>query len=196
MTGRTRILAIIAGALVLLVAADQLLFKGGGDAEAGDEPTAAERYRQAAQRLATKRAMIERTSDYERLLADAEGKWAEARERMMTAGTAQLAAALLGNRVRDLADEYRPLGYAARRSDARPIEGAPGVYELELAVSMDLASSRDAFELIDRLENMPELAANVVSVRLNGPGQLGRRGASPLSLSLTLQSLAVVEEEG
>jgi hypothetical protein len=194
---RTRLMLALAGLLALAVAVDQLLLKGGGEDDAASgAPSASSSYRQAAERLATKRAMIEARADYERLLEDAREKWGRARGRMIQAETGQVAVALLGDRVRRLAEEYRPAGYSAQRGDARAIEGAPGVYELEVSVSMDLASAADAFALLDRLENMPGLAANIESVRLDGPGRLGSRSVTPLSLSLTLQALAVVGEEG
>ncbi|MEC9372626.1 MAG: hypothetical protein VYC34_02235 [Planctomycetota bacterium] len=189
-TKRRMALVGVAGALVIAVVADRAgLFSGAGDEARGarevylEEAAIAEEMRSVAARVDAERVLVEQTSD----------AWNRARERMITARSADIAS----TRLRDIVERIMgDLGLTLAVSDAtqprRLVEGE-GLYLIGLDLSFEALNPDVVYRLVDRLEHLPEARTNVANLSITGPGRGPRAG---IDVTMKLQALSWIGEEG
>jgi hypothetical protein len=187
---RTVIGLVLVGALGVVVAIDR--FSGGAESAAADAPSQADLLAQEASLTARMRAEAAALDDRRAALAEAEGAWTSARERMIGAGSADIAFA----RLREIVDGAMTdldlrMASAGALPVETPMEGEP-LRVVGLRAEFEAVDPQRVYTLIDRLENLPETAASVQSVRIAGPGRLGRGVAT---VTIELRALAWIGPE-
>jgi hypothetical protein len=191
-TKRTALLLVALLAVGALVVLDRMSGSGGA-AEGEDAPASlADRYRQEASRAAVVAAGLESAQAWEDALADAERRWDEASGRMIHAGSVDIAFV----RLREVVESaMRDVGLRLDSSVALPVE-APMEGEALRVIGMRMeflsTDPQGVYTLVDRLENLPEVATNVAGLRVAGPGRLGR---DQVSVVIELRALAWIGPE-
>lgn len=190
--GRRRLLGVVAvGALAGLVAWDRFSGAGSGADDAG-APSSADLLAQEASLTARMRVEAEALEDRRAALAEMEEAWASSRERMISAGSADIAFARLREIVEaHMTDMGLRMTSAASRPVATPLEDEP-LRVIGVRLEFDTTDTQRVYALIDRLENLQEAAAVVDTVRVVGPGRLGQPRAS---VTIDLRALAWIGPE-
>jgi len=177
-TKRTVLLLSVLGVVAALVVLDRL---SGGPAAPATEATGgsagdASSYRAQAARLAGARAEVEAGASWREAGEAAREAWDARRARMISAPSAEIAAARLRAMIEPaLRDEGLSIQssetLAARRASE---DGRLSVVGLSLSFrSPDLDA---VYRVLDRIEHLPEAETSVEAVSLRGPGRLGRGG--------------------
>jgi len=174
-TKRTALLLSVLGAVAALVALDRLSGGPGSDsAETSVDDQSS--YRARSAQLAGARAEVEAGASWRRAGEAASEAWNARRSRMITAPSAEIAAARLRSMIEPaLRDEGLSIQssetLAARRAGE---DGRLAVVGLSLSFrSADLDA---VYRVLDRIEHLPEAETSVEAVSLRGPGRLGRGG--------------------
>ncbi|MFG0275110.1 MAG: hypothetical protein ACF8QF_08635 [Phycisphaerales bacterium] len=175
-TRRTVIGLALVGALAAIVAVDR--FSGGAAGAETEAPSQADILAQEASLTARMRAEADALDGRRATLDEAESAWAAARERMIGAGSPDIAFA----RLREIVDGVMTdLDLRMASASALPVETPMEGESLRVVgvrVEFEAADPQRIYTLIDRLEHLPEAAASVQSVRIGGPGRLGRGSAT------------------
>lgn len=196
----TPLLAGLAAAMVGLVALDRAGLLPGGDA-APDAPARGPRaaYEDRAAQHAQDAALLARAGEAQRLARDAGEAWNSLRASLVPGATQELAEA----RLRELAasvmadlsllspprlSTVRLAAPAPAEPGASPSPEDASIRPIAIRVEFDAASSADAFVIIDRLENMPDVRSEVSQLSVSGPGRV--QLPEQVSVSLTLRAAA------
>lgn len=177
-TKRTVLLLSVLGVVAALVLLDRLSGDPADSAAetsgaAGEAPSS---YRSQAARLAGARAEVEAGASWREAGEAAREAWDARRARMITAPSAEIAAARLRAMIEPaLRDEGLSIQssetLAARRASE---DGRLAVVGLSLSFrSTDLGA---VYRVLDRIEELPEAETSVEAVSLRGPGRIGRGG--------------------
>jgi hypothetical protein len=171
--------------------------------EADAAPTPRERYLEELSLSRRQQALADQAEQWNAALERARGAWDSASREMVRGRTLELAEA--GFRERVLA-EVKDLKFsdssantqrveapaAAAPLPVAPASGTASVRTIGLKVDVRTDSPAEVYRLIDRLENMPDARAGVVSVELRGPGLAQTPGE--VNASITVQALALIGE--
>lgn len=194
---RTGLLAGVVGVLALAVGADRMGWLGGR----GDEGDAAGAGEGARAAYLEKAALAQRLED---LIAEAPqweqaaGRAAQLRQevapRLVAGATVELAAGAFRERVLRAAADLRLQALSVTLvTSSGPSAGgtnAAPVRLLELRIAFDTAAVADIYALVDRLENLDDLATNVSRLEIAGPGR--KQVPQTVTVNITLHGLALV----
>lgn len=189
---RRRALGLVAvAALAAVVAWDQLSGAGSAADDAAG-PSSADLLAQEASLTARMRAEADALDDRRAALADIEAAWSESRERMIGAGSADIAFARLREIVEAaMTDLGLRMTSAGSLPVDTPLEGEP-LRVIGLRLDFETTDTQRVYALVDRLENLQEAAAVVNTVRIVGPGRLGQPRAD---VTIELRALAWIGPE-
>ncbi len=193
MPNRTRLIigGVAIGALATLVAADRAGALGGGEESAGG---AREAYLAQAAVVQRARGLVAQADEWRALLAQAREQWESARERMITAPSAEVATA----RLRDIVESTMAaldltLDASSAGAVRSPLPDEP-VRVIGLSFDFTALNPDVVHRLIDRLENLPDVVTNISSLSVNGPGPRAM-GAGGVRVTVELEALAWLGEE-
>lgn len=203
MTTRQRAMLGAIGALALAVIADRagLWRPGALLASGGDGGPAAERYAALEGIVAAQKRLAAERDTWKKAAADAAAQWAKLRERVIVAPSVDLAEGRLRDEVNREAQALgfetptaASLGAAAPAGDAKSPAKGPVLRVVGLRLEFGAEKPEPVYTLIDRLENLPSIAAAITLLELKGPGvvQLPHR----IDVTIELRALAAIGEEG
>lgn len=203
---------LLLGAVVLLGALVAWRTFASAPSESSDDAplTKRDEYLQSAERAERDRALLANAQAWKSAAAAAAVQWDTARAEMVKGRTPELAEVSFRERVlaeiKDLkftessANSVPPAGItpppAPVQPTARPAPASvptPSVRVIALKVDVRTDSPAEVYRLIDRLENLSDLRAGVVSLQIKGPGL----AQIPAEVSATLQvhALALIGED-
>jgi hypothetical protein len=190
---RTLLLASVFAVVTLAVVADRT---GVVDRlRASRSGSSATSYYAAAEALQLEQRLIAQRAEWQAARDSAEQQ-ASAIDRLAhRAPTAQIAAAEIRNR---LSETVRGNGEKSLRIEARspsPIPDdaiAPEVRVIAFDVGFDTDDPRNAFTVIDRLENMPDMYVRITDASLSGGG-MKQLANAPIAVSLRVETIAIIE---
>jgi hypothetical protein len=172
---RTRTLLGLLVVVALVVLVDQFVLQG---PEAGAEQTDAigprQSYLNALDLLQQTEGIVSQAAAWEAALNEADRTWGSLSDRFIEASTTQLAQAAFREHVLRIArDDFDLQSLAVRRSGAAPLlEDSEALQRIEVTMVVESVRPADVFRIVDRLEHMPDLATNIISVDLVGPERM------------------------
>ena len=190
--GRRRALGLVAVAALAAVVAWDRFSATGAAADDAAPPSSADLLAQEATLTARMRAEADALDERRAALADIEAAWSASRERMIGAGSADIAFARLREIVEAaMTDLGLRMTSAASRPVETPLEDEP-LRVIGLRLDFNTTDTQRVYALVDRLENLREAAAVVDTVRVVGPGRLGAPSAD---VTIELRALAWIGPE-
>jgi len=170
---------ILGAGLVLAFAALVLIDRIGAAGQTPDDaaPSQADLLAQEAALTSRMRAEADLLERRRAALEEVEAAWSDFRARMIVAGSADIAFARLREIVEaEMTDRGLRMASASALPVESPLEDEP-LRVVGMRVEFDTIDAQRVYALVDHLENMREVAAGVRSVRIVGPGRLGRARA-------------------
>ncbi|MEO1129649.1 MAG: hypothetical protein AAFX05_08095 [Planctomycetota bacterium] len=172
---RTRTLLGLLVVVGLLVLVDQFVLRGSEvDAEQSDAVGPRQSYLSSLDLLQRTQGIVSQAAAWGAALQEANETWVSLSDRFIEASTTQLAQAAFREHVLRVAREDFDLqALSARRTGAAPLlEDDESLQRIEITVVVESVRPEDVFRIVDRLEHMPDLATNIVSVDLVGPERM------------------------
>lgn len=189
-TQRRAMLIALAAALAVAVLYDRLSVAG-ADAESSGDASMVDAYLAQAAVTEKSERLVNQADDWNRLLEDAQARWASVRERMIEAPSAEIASARLTQIIERI---MRDMDLSLTVSDAlpvrRPLEDEP-LHVIGLSVSFSALNPDVVMRLVDRLENLPEVRTNLARLQISGPGRRLRAG---VEVTIELRALAWIPQ--
>lgn len=185
---------IMAGACVLLgavVVADRAGWFAGEAALEADTPAA--RYAEQTQRAGGDAALLDRADAWRSAAERGEAEWRRARAGLVRGATAELAETRFREIVKAAMQDI-PLVSPERINYVRDAAAPKGAIQtLRLSLAFDAPSPKDAYTIIDRLENLPDARARIELMKIDGPGRI--QAPEQVTVTLTLSAAALIGEE-
>lgn len=192
MTRSQTILLAVVALLVVLVGLD----RAGAFAKGAQEGSLRAAYADKAALVARQEALVADKDLWGGVALRAEAEWRDASMRILHARSRDLAEEDLYERV---GAEIRALGSSVNGwravEPAQRDEDGEGsrVQRVEVSVDFETASTDALFALVDKLENMQDLWARVVSVEIDGPGAMDLEDAR-LDVTVRVSAIASIAE--
>lgn len=198
MTAARNRVPLMAGACLVLgalVVADRtgLLPGSGQSSDAAIDDSPASRYAAAAQESSADAALLGRASEWNAAAERAESRWKEVSAGLVRGATAELAETRFREIVKSAMQDI-PLASPERITYVREGTAAAGAIQtLRLSVAFDAHTPKDAYTIIDRLENMPDARARIELLKIDGPGRV--QSPDQVTVTMTLSAAALIGEE-
>lgn len=189
---RAPLMAAACLVLAALVVADRSgLLPGSGQAsDAAIDDSAASRYADAAQEASADAALLDRAGEWNAAAERAESEWNRVSTGLVRGATAELAETRFREIVKSAMQDI-PLVSPERITYVREGTAAKGaVQTLRLSVAFDAPTPKDAYTIIDRLENMPDARARIELLKIDGPGRV--QSPEQVTVTLTLSAAALI----
>lgn len=189
---------LMAGACLVLgalVVADRTgLLPGAGQSNnAAADDSAESRYAAAAQESSADAALLDRASEWNAAAERAESEWKEVSKGLIRGGTPELAETRFREIVQSAMQDI-PLVSPERITYVREGTITKGVVQtLRLSVAFDAHTPKDAYTIIDRLENMPDARARIELLKIEGPGRV--QSPEQVAVTLTISAAALIGDE-
>ncbi len=136
-------------------------------------------------------AVADARDEWEEAANAAEVAWDERRAKMISAPSAEIAAARLRGLIEQvLLDEGMVMTTSETLPNGRSGSDAP-VVAVGLSLSFEAKDSAPVYRVIDRIEHLSDVATTIEAVTLRGPGRLGSGGS--LQATLRLRAVALIE---
>lgn len=190
-------LAASAGVLTLLFLADRFgILPGASDEKTGSDAGARSRYLARAAEAAEDEAMIARADEWRRAEERARAEWDRVRVGLIRGQTAELCETRFREIVLGAMQDIRLVSPARINyvRDGAAAAAAGAIRPLRLSVEFDAPTHRDAYAIIDRLENLPDARAKIELLRIEGPGRI--QMPRQVRVVMSLGAVALVGEGG
>jgi hypothetical protein len=180
---RTALLGVTLVAVAGVVITDRA--SNGADSDAASD--AQSRYLQEASLVTDMQAALAQKDEWSSALAESTDAFANSADRLLVAESEDIAFVRLRDFVQATMSDLGLSDGAASALPARtPLAGEP-LRVVGLRLEFQTNDPSLAYRLVDRLENLAQVRANVESINIVGPGRLGRPRAT---VTLDLRALA------
>lgn len=182
-------------------------------ADAAEAPSMREQYLNALSLSRRQQSLIDAEEAWSRKLADTRSAWNEISRELVRGRTVELAEAGFRQRILAEVKDFKftdgsansvPVTPPAQPSGAvaaaqsppgalSPADTAQSVRAIALRVEVRTDTPAEVYRLIDRIENLPDARAGVVSVQVRGPGLA--QTPSEVSATLLVHAVALIGED-